>query len=428
MAVVPGQATWQALQSRTVALDRPLDLLDLAGETGFVWLAGRRGLVTRGVALRLPVGTGPDRLAGVAAAARAALAAVTGDSPGPVAVTAGPPGPVVVGAIPFDGATAGELVVPALVVRQAEDGTGSATITGPAELVEGFDAGMLGARTGRRTAREPWPRITAVRVGQDGAAWRRAVTTVLAAIQAERLGKAVLAREILVQADRPFSRVGTLRRLRQAAAGTYVYARDGFVGATPELLVARHGAQASLRPMAGTVRRGGSPEEQAIREARLAASAKDGREHRFVVDQIVEDLAPLAAAVEVAPVELVRLATVTHLATRITARLADPSPSALDLVARLHPTPAVGGTPREAALALIAELEPFSRGAYAGPVGWMDADGDGEWAVALRCAELDGPRARLLAGAGIVAGSDPATEWAETEAKFAAMLGVLTGS
>jgi isochorismate synthase len=122
---------------------------------------------------------------------------------------------------------------------------------------------------------------------------------------------------------------------------------------------------------------------------------------------------------------VVRLTTVAHLATEVTAALTEPLPTALELAGLLQPTPAVAGTPRDAALAAIAALEPFDRGRYAGPVGWVDAAGDGEWAVALRCAELHGRRARLLAGAGIVPGSDPDAEWAETEHKLRTLLEVL---
>ena len=410
---VAGPLAGQRLHSRSERLEGVADLLDLAGPHGFVWLAGGRGLVTRGVAARVPLGTGPGRLARAAAAARALLA---------TAGTAGGPGPVVVGALPFDEATPGELVVPALAVRQEPDGQTWVTRTRAGRAPA---PGLAVPRPQPETRRD-WPRVTAVRVRQDGAAWRRAVGAALAEIAAGRLAKVVLAREVVVEADRPFPRAAILRRLRERAPGAYLYADGGFVGATPELLVARQGREATCHPMAGTVPRGGSPAEQARREARLAASAKDAAEHRFVVDDVVAALRAAGGEVEVEPTGLVRQATVTHLATRVRARLPDPAPTALDLVARLHPTAAVAGTPRAAALALLAELEPFSRGAYAGPVGWMDASGDGEWAVALRCAELDGTSARLLTGAGIVAGSDPAAEWAETEAKVAAMLDVLT--
>ena len=164
------------------------------------------------------------------------------------------------------------------------------------------------------------------------------------------------------------------------------------------------------------------PEDDALVDA-LSHSAKDAEEHSLLVDAVVDALAPWCVdGPEAAAAEVVRLPTVSHLATRVRGRLIAPAPSALALVGQLHPTPAVGGLPRAAALAAIAELEGFERGLYAGPVGWVDARGEGEWAVALRGASLDGSRARLVAGAGIVAGSDPDAEWDETEAKLQAML------
>jgi isochorismate synthase len=256
--------------------------------------------------------------------------------------------------------------------------------------------------------------------------WREAVRAALAAIGAGRLDKVVLAREAVVEADRPFPRGELLRRLRGRPGGsTYLYASGGFIGASPELLVRRHGRVAVSRPMAGTVPRGDSASAEADGLARLTGSPKEAVEHRLVVDAVAEGLAKVADRVEVGRPEVVRLSTVAHLATEITADLTGPLPSALELAALLHPTPAVGGSPRDAALAAIATLEPFDRGCYAGPVGWVDRAGDGEWAVAIRCATLAGRRAHLIAGAGVVPGSDPDAEWAETEHKLRAMLEVL---
>jgi isochorismate synthase len=252
------------------------------------------------------------------------------------------------------------------------------------------------------------------------------VRAALEAIGSGRLDKVVLAREAAVEAQWPFPRVELLRRLQRRAGGpTFLYASGGFVGASPELLVRRHGRVATSRPMAGTVPRGDSADAEAGGLARLTRSPKEGMEHRLVVDAVAEGLAKVADRVEVGRPEVVRLATVAHLATEITADLTGPLPTALELAGLLHPTPAVGGSPRDAALAAIAALEPFDRGCYAGPVGWVDHAGDGEWAVALRGATLDGRRAHLLAGAGIVPGSDPDAEWVETEHKLRAMLEVL---
>jgi isochorismate synthase len=268
-------------------------------------------------------------------------------------------------------------------------------------------------------------------VGGEGpglAAWRRGVVAALEAIGSGRLDKVVLAREAAVEAEWPFPRVELLRRLqRRSGRSTFLYASGGLVGASPELLVRRRGRVATSRPMAGTVPQGDSVDGETEGLVRLARSPKEGAEHRLVVDAVAEGLAKVADRVEVGRPEVVRLATVAHLATEITADLTGPLPTALELAGLLHPTPAVGGSPRDAALTAIAALEPFDRGCYAGPVGWVDHRGDGEWAIALRGATLDGRRAHLLAGAGIVPGSDPDTEWVETEHKLRAMLEVLLG-
>jgi isochorismate synthase EntC len=178
--------------------------------------------------------------------------------------------------------------------------------------------------------------------------------------------------------------------------------------------------------MAGTMaRRSSSAEDDRVATA-LAASAKDDNEHRLVVDAVLDTLTPWCDDLRADfPPDVVRLPALMHLATAVRGRLREPAPTALELAAALHPTPAVGGTPRVEALPLIERLEGFERGRYAGPVGWVDGRGDGTWGVALRGAEIEGNRARLVSGAGIVAGSDPEAEWRETEVKLEPMLRVL---
>jgi isochorismate synthase len=221
-----------------------------------------------------------------------------------------------------------------------------------------------------------------------------------------------------------------LARLRATQAGSVAYGfldpPRALVGATPELLVRRQGTRVLSRPMAGTAPRGSSAAEDNRAAAALAASAKDDLEHRLVVDAVLDTLTPWCEDLRAdAPPDIVRLPGLLHLATAVRARLRAPAPSALDLAAALHPTPAVGGTPRTTALARLGLLEDFDRGRYAGPVGWVDARGDGTWGVALRGAEIYGSHARLIAGAGIVTGSEPDEEWAETELKLEPMLRVL---
>jgi len=419
------------LRSRTVRLDPPVDPFDLAGETGFVWSGPGGELVGTVTAARILVG---PRVELAAEAVGALLAGAEVDDPAGAGL-----GPVAVGALPFSPDAPGELHVPALLLRRDPAGATWVTATAPAPAAPPPAAELLARlreladrearRVPERDGARRWP--AARRLDRpDGHldAWRGSVALALEAIAGGRLDKVVLAREALVEAAWPFPRAELLRRLRaRAGLEAYVYASGGLVGASPELLVSRRGRVAISRPMAGTVPRGATAAAEARGLARLTGSAKEAVEHRLVVDAVTEGLAKVADRVEVAPPEVVRLATVAHLATEVTADLTEPLPSALELAGLLHPTPAVGGSPRDAAMAAIAVLEPFDRGRYAGPVGWVDAAGDGDWAVALRCAALDGRRARLLAGAGIVPGSDPDAEWAETEHKLAAMLEVLLG-
>ncbi|HYT25856.1 MAG TPA: isochorismate synthase, partial [Actinomycetota bacterium] len=396
-------------------------------------------VATAGVAAEVRVPTGRDRVQRAADATGALLGQARVDDPEGTGL-----GPLAAGAVPFGEATPGRLSVPALVVRRGPDralwavATAAGRRPDPPDLRTRPRAGAGGDGA--------WPEVRAVRApaGQDRAGFQAAVRAALDVIAGPRLGggrlgggllgggglldKVVLARELLVEAAGPFPRQAVLRRLRERAAGSFVYASGGFVGASPELLVARRGRTATSRPMAGTVPRGGAAGEEAGREAWLRASGKETAEHRLVVDMVAETLAKVADDIAVAPVEVVRLPTVAHLATRVSAELTAPVPSALELAGLLHPTPAVAGSPRDAALEVLAGLEPFDRGRYGGPVGWVDHRGDGEWAVALRCATLHRAGARLVAGAGIVAGSDPDAEWAETGYKLEAMLRVLTSS
>ena len=258
------------------------------------------------------------------------------------------------------------------------------------------------------------------------AEWERKVAAVAAAAGRGGPAKVVLARSLQVALERPPEPFDLVALLRERFPAAYAYGWQAgpaaLVGASPELLVSRRGERFACRPLAGSAARGSDPEADRRLGEALLASAKDRAEHAFVVEAIIAALRPLAASLEVpaGPV-LDRLPGVQHLATPLAgttgARL-------LALVAALHPTPAVGGVPRDPALAAIAGAEGFDRGWYAGGVGWADAGGDGEVALALRGALLRHDQATLYAGAGIVAGSDPAAEAAETGLKLGAMLGL----
>jgi isochorismate synthase len=279
---------------------------------------------------------------------------------------------------------------------------------------------------------EPFP-ASMLHESPTAADYADAVAELVERIGAGAFRKVVLARTIEVEAGRKLDPRTLAQRLRAVDPAAFTFAAPTttgvIVGASPELLVSRFGREVRSNPLAGSAARSGDPDEDRENGARLLASAKDHDEHEIVVDAIARTLGPFCRELSWDP-EPVLLETpnVWHLSTRFRGLLREPAPDALELVEALHPTPAVAGEPREAALGSIAELEPFDRGAYAGPVGWVDASGDGEWAIALRCAELTGDRATLYAGAGIVAASRPEAEVDETDRKFRAFLDALRWS
>jgi menaquinone-specific isochorismate synthase len=258
-----------------------------------------------------------------------------------------------------------------------------------------------------------------------------AVARAVERIRAGALEKVVLAREVQVHAPVDHDPGGVFGVLRDAFPECYVYAvgrgEATFIGATPELLVRRDGERASTVALAGSTRRSADPAVDDHLGEALLRSDKDREEQAIVTRRIARSLRPHAVWVTAAPEPVVvRIANIQHLATPIRAQLSSPM-EAIALADALHPTPAVGGEPFATAERLIPELEGFDRGWYAGPVGWMDAHGDGELCVALRCALLRGPIAHCYAGVGVVRDSDPAAELAETEVKLQALLPVLAG-
>jgi menaquinone-specific isochorismate synthase len=257
--------------------------------------------------------------------------------------------------------------------------------------------------------------------------WEQAVSAAVSRIKSGELRKVVLARDLQARASGDIDVRVLLARLAARSPGCYTFACAGLVGATPELLIRREGPEVSSLVLAGTMGRGGSKADDEALSAALLGSAKNAEEHRYSVESVRELLAPLCAELKVDPSPfLLQMADYQHLATSVTGLLARDA-SALSLAASLHPTAAICGTPTEVALDLIRELEGMDRGRYAGPVGWVDAHGNGEWGIALRCGEIDGRRARLFAGCGIVAGSQASAELAEAETKFRPMRRALEG-
>ncbi|MDJ0389496.1 isochorismate synthase [Roseomonas sp. E05] len=363
-----------------------------AGPPLFAFLSGRATIVGHGLARVLPAGPAATLAGRVAAFFRDAE-----------------PGAILAGALPFDRATEDHLV-------QARHMAPGLPVLAPA---------MPQARWTLRP--DPAPE-----------AFARAVAQALEAMQAGDLRKVVLSRSLLAEADRAIDLPALLHRLagdpkvtaflvplpeaRVAGAAAPRF----LAGATPELLIAKTGRAILSHPLAGSARRQAEAAADRAAAAALERSEKDRREHALVAEFVLDTLAPYCRSLS-APegIRLTTTATMWHLGTRILGELKDPGVSSAELAAALHPTPAVCGVPRAASARLIGRLEPYDRGFYAGAVGWCDAHGDGEWHVSIRCAEIAGNKARLYAGAGIVPGSDPAAETAETAAKFGAFLRAL---
>ena len=356
----------------------------------FVLLGGRDGgFVGRGVRARIDI---PARLDD------ATIGELVGNELAPLGDDA-----VAIGALPFNRLLSASLVVPN-EIWFASDGVGPEPLDDAGELApDGFTLTPSLSHTD----------------------WCDLVEDATAAIEAGAFEKIVLARAVNVTANRPIVVADVVRRLHDLYPSCATYSVDGFVGASPELLVSRRDDTITSYPLAGTTARVGDPDADAAAAAALLASDKDRAEHRLTVDGVADALRPFCTQLDVPDTPgVVALRNVTHLGTRIDGTLRD-RVSVVDLVAALHPTAAVGGVPSAAALSWLAAHERLDRGRYAGPVGWVNTAGDGEWWVGIRSAEIDDTHAVLRAGCGIVAGSDPSAELVESQLKLQALLAAL---
>ena len=416
---------------------------------GAAWLGERRQMVGLGRALTLE-SAAPDAIVQVrraweatpasspapTAGARCTRQAATSSSPAPTSGAARPgeatpasspageatpasslvgdaPSPVLFASFAFRSPARSVAFVPALTLID-EAGARWAITAGIGQAPDplaAVDAALAEAR--------PAPRVPdSLTFGQGSMSrtqWRDSVQAMAARLREGAADKAVMARDMTVRCSRGFDERFLLERLSDLYPSTWRFSVDSLVGASPEMLIAARGGTVSSRVLAGTCKPG---EGQA-----LASSAKDLREHELASESVSSIVTELCSHVRAQGPFLLALPNVTHLATDIHARLG--AAHLLDLVAALHPTAAVCGTPRDAAMRLIEELEDTERGRYSGPVGWVDTAGDGEFAIALRCGLASGTRLRLFAGAGIMPDSDPDLELTETEAKMRPLLDAL---
>ncbi|MBO3748551.1 isochorismate synthase [Streptosporangiaceae bacterium NEAU-GS5] len=390
---------------RTVPVRDPGDLIArLPRHAPHAWLRHGDGLVGWGEAARVTLPPGPARFA----LAREWLATLLDEADVDDAVEMPGSGLVAFGSFTFDpGSSAGSTLVVPRTVLARRGGRSWLTVVGHDELdllTPPVAPGRIRYGDGTLTAPE----------------WQLAVARGVRKIRDGVLDKVVLARDLTAVAERPIDVRVLLGRLSERYPECYTFSVGGLVGATPELLARHTGAAIESLVLAGTIPSGADP-------SLLFESAKNLHEHACAVASVREALTPLCATLDILDrPELLVLPNVQHLASRVTGRLSDGA-SVLDVVAAMHPTAAVGGTPTGTALEVIRELEGMDRGGYAGPVGWIDSRGDGEWGIALRCAEISGRRARLFAGCGIMGDSDPAAELAEAQAKFRVMQYALEG-
>ncbi|CAA9381486.1 MAG: Isochorismate synthase @ Menaquinone-specific isochorismate synthase [uncultured Nocardioidaceae bacterium] len=397
----------RSLVVRTAAIEDPGPLLDLLPDAEqTAWVRRGEGLVGWGVAASVRT-SGADRFDDAhdwwRDRTRTAVVRDEVRLPGT--------GLVAFGSFAFaDDPGDSVLVVPEVVVGR-RDGTWWVTHVG---------VSTIGSVTGVHPTAEPaHPGDVKFSDGAlSGVEWEQAVAEAVRRIDAGELEKVVLARDLLAHTPSPIDVRWPLRQLAEEYPSCWTFHVDRMFGATPEMLVRRERGLVTSRVLAGTIRRTGDDAHDLQLAASLARSSKDLEEHEYAVRSVAEALAPHCTSMNVPEAPFVlHLPNVMHLATDV-AGVIDDRTTSLELAAALHPSAAVGGTPTDSAVAVIAELEGMDRGRYAGPVGWIDASGDGEWGIALRSGLLEGSTVRLFAGCGIVAGSDPEAELAEAQAKF----------
>ena len=379
-----------------------VDLNSFAGGTGSLFVRDGVGIAGSASATRVP-----------ATEAQAFLDSLQVDD----RVQASGSGPVLLGAIPFHSNDEHDFILPHVSLTKSINGRAWVTTVDDAE-------------PNFVTPTEP-PASAAsysVHPGISVDHYLEAVKQARDAVRNGSITKAVIARDIVITASAPIDVYAVLLRLRSSFGSSYRYLIDNFIGASPELLVAVDNGAISSHPLAGTAPRTGDPQSDSALAEKLLSSEKNQIEHRVVIDMVHDTLLPFCSYLDWQPEpSVMQVANVQHLGTLMQGMLSKPFMHILDAAIMLSPTPALGGFPKQEALNLIKQYEGIDRGRYGGAVGWFDQKGNGAFAVAIRCAQLSPDRtsARLFAGGGIVADSEPAAELAETQAKFQAMLAAI---
>ena len=383
--------------------DKRLDLTEFARDDGYLFVKNEFGVAAQGVAKNVKPS---DVLASLQAIDHQNFTNIPNS------------GPIAIGCIPFESNQPHEFLIPRVVVGRTQNNEEWITIIDDAEPNFAPDP-------------NEFVKISSYVISPGVAVehYLEAVRLTRDAVRNGDFAKAVIARDIEITSASPIDIQTVLMRLRNTYKQSYRFLYDGFLGASPELLVSVDGAEVKSYPLAGTARRTGEKQLDSQLAEQLTASTKNQLEHRIVIDMVHDTLLPWCSYLDWQPEpSIVEIGNVQHLGTEISGRLSEPRPSVLELAYALTPTPALGGHPRKEALHHIQQVEGFDRGRYGGAVGYVGANGNGCFAVSIRCAEIGKDRlhARLFAGGGIVGDSEPLSELAETDAKFQAMLKAIT--
>lgn len=408
------------LRMTTYQIPSDRDLAALAGEDNILWARQGCGLVGLGTARQWQL-RGDRPAAGQLAEIMASLRALRHRS------ADGQPYPTVLGAVPFLPADGMTLVLPKAMVRRDSPGVLTVSVLHEGEPPPvGQVRQVLESRGAAAAAGHPEEYHIAP-AGSSHARWKAQVRDATQVLAGSSIRKIVLARRVRISASGPISRERVLRQLLSSNPSCMVFGFGGFVAASPELVVSRSGQTVKSYPLAGTMEHsgsGGAPQTASYDSA--LKTDKMLREHKWCAVAVSDELAKYCRDLQVADEpHPVRFGAIVHLGTAIEGTLLNRDPTAAELCRALVPTPAVGGYPRQPALDYIADAEEFDRGLYGGAVGWMDSTGDGEWALGIRCGALTGNEADLYAGVGLVDGSDPEAEFAETQWKLRPMINAI---
>lgn len=425
------ESSTRGVVAETVALPNPVDVLALMhGTNPLLWWRRGNGMVGVGLLEKL-VTSGKPRVLDASAAWKEIVTASSVHDEVHLPGT----GLIAFGTFAFSRRSAmpSTMVIPRLVIGQRDGASWLTRLRFADEAASALTSesasamvAELGRASGSQAGAEQRPHLSFAPGQQSERGYLATVTEAVERIRRGEVEKVVLARDVVGQLRNGDDLRVSIRALAEAYPDCWTFAVDGLFGSSPETLVSVHDNRVSARVLAGTARRGHDSTSDLANATALASSPKDLDEHGFAVRSVVDALAPHTEHLTLSdnPFTL-KLPNLWHLATDISGRLPQGS-SSLDLVAALHPTAAVAGTPMLTAADLIFDLEPFDRGRYAGPVGWIDAEGNGEWAIALRCAQWSGATVTAYAGCGIVADSVAENELAETVMKFRPIVDALS--